>query len=70
MLREVDRANVGLCLDAPLFHERQSDADMREAVLACGDHILLTHFGAWNFSETAAGLAARSSASATCVIWR
>jgi len=28
---------------------------MREAVRACGEHILLTHFGAWNFSETAAG---------------
>jgi sugar phosphate isomerase/epimerase len=55
MLREVDRANVGLCLDAPLFHERQSDAYIREAVRACGDHILLTHFGAWNFSETPAG---------------
>jgi sugar phosphate isomerase/epimerase len=55
MLREIDRANVGLCLDAPLFYERQSDAYMREAVRACGDHILLTHFGAWNFSETADG---------------
>ena len=55
MMREVDRANVGLCLDAPLFHERQSDAYMREAVRACGNHILLTHFGAWNFSESDAG---------------
>ena len=26
MLRELDRPNVGLCLDAPLFKERQSDA--------------------------------------------
>ncbi len=55
MLRDVDRANVGLCLDAPLFHERQSDAYMRDAVRACGDHILLTHFGAWNFSATETG---------------
>jgi sugar phosphate isomerase/epimerase len=55
MLREVERANVGLCLDAPLFHERQSDEYIREAVRACGDHLLLTHFGAWNFSETPAG---------------
>lgn len=62
MLREVDRANVGLCLDAPLFYERQSDAYMREAVHACGDHILLTHFGAWNFSESAAGQVVQEAA--------
>ena len=31
MMREVDRPNVGLCLDAPLFHERQSDDYIREA---------------------------------------
>jgi len=51
MMREVDRPNVGLCLDAPLFHERQSDEYIREAVRACGPHVLLTHFGAWNFAE-------------------
>jgi sugar phosphate isomerase/epimerase len=62
MLRDVDRANVGLCLDAPLFHERQSDAYIREAVRACGPHILLTHFGAWNFSETASGQIVQESA--------
>jgi sugar phosphate isomerase/epimerase len=55
MLREVDRPNVGLCMDAPLFHERQSDEYMREAVRACGDRILLTHYGAWNFGETRTG---------------
>jgi sugar phosphate isomerase/epimerase len=55
MLREVDRPNVGLCLDVPLFHERQSDAYIREAVRACGRHVLLTHFGAWNFSQSADG---------------
>jgi sugar phosphate isomerase/epimerase len=55
MMREVDRPNVGLCLDAPLFEERQSDAYIREAVRACGDKILLTHFGAWNFLESPAG---------------
>ncbi len=55
MLREVDRANVGLCLDAPLFHERQSDEYIREAVRACRGHVLLTHFGAWNFAERADG---------------
>jgi sugar phosphate isomerase/epimerase len=55
MMREVDRANVGLCLDAPLFQERQSDEYIREAVRACGPHIRLTHYGAWNFGETADG---------------
>jgi sugar phosphate isomerase/epimerase len=55
MMREVDRPNVGLCLDAPLFHERQSDEYMREAVRACGNRILLTHYGAWNFTETSSG---------------
>ena len=55
MMREVDRSNVGLCMDAPLFHERQSDDYMREAVRACGDRILLTHYGAWNFSQTSNG---------------
>jgi sugar phosphate isomerase/epimerase len=52
MMRDVDRPNVGLCLDAPLFHERQSDEYVREAVRACGRHVMLSHFGAWNFSET------------------
>ena len=55
MMREVDRPNVGLCLDAPLFHERQSDDYIREAVRACRGHVLLTHFGAWNFGEAADG---------------
>ena len=55
MLRELDRPNVGLCLDAPLFKERQSDAYMTEAVRACGEHVLLTHYGAWNFLEPASG---------------
>jgi sugar phosphate isomerase/epimerase len=55
MRRAVERPNVGLCLDAPLFHERQSDEYIREAVRACRGHILLSHFGAWNFAETADG---------------
>ena len=55
MMREVERPNIGLCLDVPLFHERQSDEYVREAVRACGPHILLTHFGAWNFSESPDG---------------
>lgn len=55
MLRELDRPNVGLCLDAPLFKERQSDAYIAEAAGACGPHVLLTHYGAWNFVEPASG---------------
>ena len=55
MMREVDRPNLGLCLDAPLFHERQSDEYIREAVRACGEHTLLTHYGAWNFSQAPGG---------------
>jgi sugar phosphate isomerase/epimerase len=55
MMREVNRPNVGLCLDAPLFHERQSDEYIREAVRACRGHVLLTHFGAWNFDQAADG---------------
>ena len=51
MLRELDRPNVGLCLDAPLFKERQGDDYMVEAVRACGAHVRLTHYGAWNFVE-------------------
>jgi sugar phosphate isomerase/epimerase len=55
MMREVDRPNLGLCLDAPLFHERQSDDYMREAVRECGRHVFLSHYGAWNFAQRPAG---------------
>ena len=55
MMRDVERPNVGLCLDAPLFQERQSDAYIKEAVRACGKHVLLTHYGAWNFGRTDSG---------------
>jgi hypothetical protein len=56
MLRELDRPNVGLCLDAPLFKERQSDAYVTEAARVCGDQVLLTHYGAWNFVEGERGV--------------
>ena len=62
MMREVDRPNIGLCLDAPLFQERQSDDYIREAVRACGEHVLLTHYGAWNFSESPDGGAVQDPA--------
>ena len=62
MMREVDRPNVGLCLDVPLFKERQSDDYVVEAVRACGDRILLTHYGAWNFERTRDGAVAQEPA--------
>ena len=55
MLREIDRANVRLCLDVPLFYDRQSDEYVREAVERCREHIAYSHYGAWNFSETPGG---------------
>jgi sugar phosphate isomerase/epimerase len=55
MVREIDRPNLKLCLDAPLFYERQSDAYVREAVRECGALIAHTHYGAWNFRETKDG---------------
>jgi sugar phosphate isomerase/epimerase len=51
MVQEIDRANVKLCLDAPLFYERQDSAYVAEAVRACRDYLLYTHYGAWNFRE-------------------
>jgi sugar phosphate isomerase/epimerase len=55
MMREIDRPNVKLCLDALLFYKRQSDEYVREAVHECRDHIVFTHYGAWNFHERPAG---------------
>jgi sugar phosphate isomerase/epimerase len=51
MMQEIDRRNVKLCIDAPLFYERQSDEYMREAVENCKGNIVHTHYGAWNFSQ-------------------
>ncbi|HXW07367.1 MAG TPA: sugar phosphate isomerase/epimerase family protein [Vicinamibacterales bacterium] len=62
MMQQVERPNVGLCLDVPLFKERQSDAYVTEAVRACGEHIRLTHYGAWNFAEAPAGGAVQRAA--------
>jgi sugar phosphate isomerase/epimerase len=55
MMQEVDRKNVKLCLDVPLFYDRQEDEYVREAVQKCRKHIVHTHYGAWNFSETTEG---------------
>ena len=51
MMQEIDRRNVKLCIDAPLFYERQSDEYIREAVENCQEHLVQTHYGAWNFSQ-------------------
>ncbi|MPZ19875.1 MAG: TIM barrel protein [Luteitalea sp.] len=48
MVHEIERTNVKLCLDAPLFQERQSDDYIKEATEKCGDRIVLSHYGAWN----------------------
>ena len=55
MVTEIDRRNVKLCLDVPLFYERQDPAYVREAVHRCREHVVYTHYGAWNFTETPDG---------------
>jgi sugar phosphate isomerase/epimerase len=56
MTEEIDRSNVKLCLDVPLFYERQQDDYVREAVHKCRKHLAFSHFGAWNFNETKEGV--------------
>lgn len=51
MVVEIDRANVKMCLDVPLFYDRQEGSYVRQAVEKCRDHIRLSHYGAWNFGE-------------------
>ena len=51
MMKEVDRKNVKLCLDVPLYYDRQGDDYVRESVKKTAEHIVLSHYGAWNFSE-------------------
>ncbi|HEX5170192.1 MAG TPA: sugar phosphate isomerase/epimerase family protein [Cyclobacteriaceae bacterium] len=55
MTQEIDRENVKICLDVPLFYERQQDDYVREAVMKCKDYLSYSHFGAWNFSEAKNG---------------
>lgn len=55
MTKEVDRANLKICLDVPMFYDRQRTDYVQEAVEKCKDYIRYTHYGAWNFSETAHG---------------
>lgn len=55
MTKEVDRSNVKICLDVPMFFDRQRTDYVREAVEQCSEYIRYTHYGAWNFSESANG---------------
>jgi sugar phosphate isomerase/epimerase len=55
MTQEVDRPNLKICLDVPMFFDRQRTDYVREAVEKCKNYIRYTHYGAWNFSETENG---------------
>lgn len=55
MLQELERKNVQLCLDVPLFFDRQKNEYVKEAIEKCKDHIMYTHYGAWNFRQNADG---------------
>ena len=55
MTQEIDRENVKICLDVPLFYERQQDDYVRESVMKCKDYLVYSHFGAWNFTEAKNG---------------
>lgn len=55
MTKEVDRSNLKICLDVPMFYDRQRTEYVREAVEKCSEFIRYTHYGAWNFSESEDG---------------
>jgi sugar phosphate isomerase/epimerase len=55
MTKEVDRPNLKICLDVPMFFDRQDTEYVKEAVQKCSDYIRYTHYGAWNFSESEDG---------------
>lgn len=55
MAKEVDHRNVKICLDVPMFDDRQGTEYVREAVKKCSEYIRYTHYGAWNFTESADG---------------
>lgn len=55
MTKEVDRPNVKICLDVPMFDDRQESDYVREAVNKCSEYIRYSHYGAWNFSESPGG---------------
>ncbi len=55
MVKEVNMDNLKLCLDVPLFVNKQTDEYVNEAVEECGDLIVMSHYGAWNFQENEKG---------------
>jgi sugar phosphate isomerase/epimerase len=55
MTKEIDRSNVKICLDVPMFYDRQQTEYVREAVEKCSEYILYSHYGAWNFDESPDG---------------
>jgi sugar phosphate isomerase/epimerase len=55
MTKEADRSNLKICLDVPMFFDRQATEYVREAVEKCSEYIRYTHYGAWNFSESEDG---------------
>jgi sugar phosphate isomerase/epimerase len=55
MTKEVDRSNLKICLDVPMFDDRQRTEYVREAVEKCSEFIRYSHYGAWNFSESENG---------------
>jgi hypothetical protein len=50
-----------------LFKERQGDDYMAEAVRACGEHVRLTHYGAWNFVAVPGGEVAQGPCPSFCL---
>ena len=62
MMQEIERKNVKLCIDVPLFSDRQKSEYVREAVRNCGKDLLYTHYGAWNFMENENGEVAQEPA--------
>jgi sugar phosphate isomerase/epimerase len=55
MINEIDRENVKMCLDVPLFYDRQQAEYVRSSVEKCKKHLVYSHYGAWNFSENDRG---------------
>lgn len=55
MVNEVGMNNVKLCLDAPLFFDKQSDEYIKEAVESCKDLIVHSHYPSHFFREIETG---------------
>jgi len=55
MTKEIDRSNVKICLDVPMFYDRQETEYVREAVEKCSEFIRYSHYGAWNFDQSPEG---------------